>query len=300
MRRASRVAFGGHRAGLLARLGADELRGAADRIGRDAPPQRRPQDVRVRHHRLRRRVGERAGHDLRRRAPWPENFAPGLHVPRMPSVSHMPCLRRACTGPSRTARAPDRSPRHRPRAGTSRAARRRAAPYDTVVASLSSVILSPLTSTAHTIDRVSPNVPFSDVIDAITSWRLDEVVAHVARRRTASPHRGARCTRPGCGASRAPCRSCRSPARARRTGGRARACRRPGRRTASAPRPSSFAFVSAANVSCGKRDCSVDVGRVLRRDLRRDRRGPLHHVARLDRMNALSRPTIPIDVGISR
>jgi len=34
---------------------------------------------------------------------------------------------------------------------------------------LTSVILSPSTSTAQTELRVSPNVPFSDVIDAITS-----------------------------------------------------------------------------------------------------------------------------------
>jgi hypothetical protein len=45
------------------------------------------------------------------------------------------------------------------------------APYDTVVASFSSFIWSPVTSTAQTELRVSPNVPFSDVIDAMTSCR---------------------------------------------------------------------------------------------------------------------------------
>jgi hypothetical protein len=70
----------GHRAGLLARLAADELRRAADRVRRMCE------------------YGTIVCADESAKlpgticaaAPAPANFAPGLHVPRMPSVSHVP------------------------------------------------------------------------------------------------------------------------------------------------------------------------------------------------------------------
>ena len=131
--------LGRHRARLLARLGAHEG-------GRRARPRRSRCRATRADHRMCEYgtivcaddVGERARQDLLL-GPEDVSLKPGLHVPRMPSVSQVVvCVERAVR-PCARARAPDRSAARRRRGAQVTSRSSACSPYETVVASLSSV-----------------------------------------------------------------------------------------------------------------------------------------------------------------
>src|SRR3954471_8037601 len=94
---------------------------------------------------------------------------PGLQVPRMPSVSQVV----DCSSLKSPLRTSTSTWSLAPASGARRQVTRMAsawAQYEPVVASLFNVKRPPLRSTAQMLERVSPEVPTSEVMDASTYW----------------------------------------------------------------------------------------------------------------------------------
>ena len=253
--------MGGTTPGVLRASARTKADARANGVARDAEPHGRPQDVRIRDHRLRRRVGERARKHLRfgaRGRQLEARAARAAHAHRVPGRRlRQRAVRLAHEHEDLIARR-----RVARRGARSRAGRRRARAYEAVVASLSSLKRPPSRRQAQMLERVSPHTPTSEVIDPMSSCRStisSQVVAEERRRQPVArdardldvvhrQHHAARARSP----ARAPCTWRRAPACSRRDH-RAR----PGRPPKAASR-----CRSAVDRLVGKSRLGVDVGSV--------------------------------------